>query len=88
MGRGSVVRVLRMFHLLLCAHKGCRKLELPDLLLLNAVLAGVCVVLRLCGEESTKKRVTVACPRCEEAVAHDRVYQHLDDNHTLGFIAV
>jgi hypothetical protein len=67
---------------------GLQELELPDLLLLNAVLAGVCVVLRLCGEESTKKRVTVACPRCEEAVAHDRVYQHLDDHHTLGFIAV
>jgi hypothetical protein len=80
-----------MFHLLLCAHKplsDCRKLELPDLLLLKAVLAGFCVVLRLRGEESTKKRVTVACPRCEEAVAHDRVYQHLDDHHTLGFIAV
>jgi hypothetical protein len=32
--------------------------------------------------ESMKKRVTVACPICEEAVAHDRINQHLDDDHT------
>jgi hypothetical protein len=35
------------------------------------------------GDENTKKRVTVACPICEEAVAHDRINQHLDDIHTL-----
>jgi hypothetical protein len=33
-------------------------------------------------DESMKKRVTVACPICEEAVAHDRINQHLDDKHT------
>jgi hypothetical protein len=33
-------------------------------------------------DESMKKRVTVACPICEEAVAHDHINQHLDDNHT------
>jgi hypothetical protein len=33
-------------------------------------------------DESMKKRVTVACPICEETVAHDRINQHLDDKHT------
>jgi hypothetical protein len=31
---------------------------------------------------SMNKRTTVACPICEKAVAHDRINQHLDDNHT------
>ena len=34
------------------------------------------------GDESTKKRATVACPICEAAVAHDRINQHLDEDHT------
>jgi endogenous inhibitor of DNA gyrase (YacG/DUF329 family) len=34
-------------------------------------------------DEGKKKRMTVACPICEEAVAHDRINQHLDDIHTL-----
>lgn len=32
-------------------------------------------------DESMKKRVTVTCPICEEAVAHDRINEHLDDSH-------
>ena len=39
------------------------------------------------GDENTKKRVTVACPICEEGVAYDRINRHLDDNHTLQFKA-